>query len=131
MMNVTAKLSLIIVGLMLSITLLAQSNHELAGTWKEAETQTKLVLSADLTGAFSAEGRDFSFQNSYLIWGTSPHYYLNYTIQMGGQSVPCYAIIQKINAGSIRFISFLSEEQRIAATEEILASGIILMKETL
>lgn len=131
MMNVKKKLSLTLSGLILSATLFAQSGHELVGTWKESSTQTSLVLSADLSGAFSHETKSFIFEGPYLFWGTDSLYYLNYTITAGGQPVSCYAIIKRVDGNTIRFISFLSEELRTSATEETIQSGVILTKQTL
>lgn len=131
MMNTLTKLSLIIAGLMISINVLAQSDQPMVGTWKEASTQTTLVLAADRTGTFSTENRSWTFQGSYLCWGTAPLYYLNYTIQVSGQPVSCYAIIKQLSDSTIRFISFLSEDMRASATEETIDSGVLLTKQTL
>lgn len=131
MINQKKKVGLMVVGLIMSVASFAQTGHELVGTWKEASTGSKLVLAADLTGAFSTENKSWAFQSSYLFWGTGPMYYLNYTIEAGGQPVSCYAIIKQVSGDTIRFISFLSDEMRTSATEETIDSGILLTKQAL
>jgi hypothetical protein len=107
---------------------LAQAQN-ITGVWRNETEGLKLTLNSDSSGELVVGAKAFQFVGSYSIKVSNSSLYLDFKIQVGDQVTPCYAIVKHTSDSTIKYLSFLSEELRDAATEETVQTGVLLTKE--